>query len=180
MRALSSGYDDGSNSDARRVAVNTDAFDGNLSQADDTVQKALETLDDLVITPPSETDPLSLHLDQTTPQTLTATDVTITATDEIYYGDVTDSTKIKKDTVQGILDLVPAPRDHWRGVSATEPEGVEGDYYINSVDNGYYIYYNGGWSLVATTIPPITTTGILLESGDYLLLETGDIILKES
>jgi hypothetical protein len=57
----------------------------------------------------SETDPLSLHLDQTTPQTITATDVTITATDEIYYGDVTDSTKIKKDTVQGILDLVPSP-----------------------------------------------------------------------
>jgi hypothetical protein len=58
--------------------------------------------------PSYETDPLSLHLDQTTPQTITATDVTITATDEIYYGDVTDSTKIKKDTVQGILDLVPA------------------------------------------------------------------------
>jgi hypothetical protein len=46
--------------------------------------------------------------DQTTPQVITATDVTITATDEIYYGDVTDSTKIKKDTVQGILDLVPS------------------------------------------------------------------------
>jgi hypothetical protein len=50
-----------------------------------------------------------LKLDQSTPQTLTATDVTITASDEIYYGDVTDSTKVKKDTIQGILDLVPAP-----------------------------------------------------------------------
>jgi hypothetical protein len=59
----------------------------------------------------AETDPLSLHLDQTTPQTITATDATITASDEIYYGDVTDSTKIKKDTVQGILDLVPAATD---------------------------------------------------------------------
>lgn len=34
-------------------------------------------------------------------------DVTITAADEIMYGDVTDSNNRKKDTVQGILDLVP-------------------------------------------------------------------------
>ena len=34
------------------------------------------------------------------------TDVTITAADEILYGDTTDSNNIKKDTVQGILDLV--------------------------------------------------------------------------
>lgn len=33
-------------------------------------------------------------------------DVTITATDEIVYADVTDSNKAKKDTVQGILDLL--------------------------------------------------------------------------
>jgi len=47
--------------------------------------------------------------DQTTdPQVITATDTTITASDEVYFGDVTDSTKLKKDTVQGILDLVPA------------------------------------------------------------------------
>lgn len=37
-----------------------------------------------------------------------ATDTTITATDEILFGDVSDSNDIKKDTVQGILDLVPA------------------------------------------------------------------------
>jgi hypothetical protein len=50
-----------------------------------------------------------LKLDQTTPQTITATDTTITASDEIYYGDATDGYKIKKDTIQGILDLIPAP-----------------------------------------------------------------------
>lgn len=50
-----------------------------------------------------------LKLDQTTPQTLTATDTTITASDEIYFGDATDSFKLKKDTIQGILDLTPAP-----------------------------------------------------------------------
>lgn len=36
------------------------------------------------------------------------TDTTITAADEIVYADATDSAAIKKDTVQGILDLVPA------------------------------------------------------------------------
>jgi hypothetical protein len=50
-----------------------------------------------------------LTLDQTTPQTITATDTTITASDEIYFGDATDSFKIKKDTIQGILDLIPTP-----------------------------------------------------------------------
>lgn len=56
------------------------------------------------------TEPLSVHLDQTTDtQAITATDTTITASDEIYYGDATDTFKIKKDTIQGILDLVPSP-----------------------------------------------------------------------
>lgn len=50
-----------------------------------------------------------LKLDQTNPQTITATDTTITASDEIYFGDATDGFKIKKDTIQGILDLTPAP-----------------------------------------------------------------------
>jgi len=64
----------------------------------------------------AETDPLSLHLDQTTPQAITATDVTITASDEIYYGDATDSGKFKKDTVQGIIDLVSAPFERADGI----------------------------------------------------------------
>lgn len=40
------------------------------------------------------------------------TDTTITAADEIVYADATDSAAIKKDTVQGILDLVPAVADN--------------------------------------------------------------------
>ena len=35
-------------------------------------------------------------------------DVTVTAADAFLYGDATDSGNTKKDTVQGILDLVPA------------------------------------------------------------------------
>jgi hypothetical protein len=72
----------------------------------------------------AETDPLSLHLDQTTGQALTnVTDVTVTASDEIYYGDVTDTNKIKKDTVQGILDLVPAPVVEGTAVKSTGEAG---------------------------------------------------------
>ncbi len=36
-----------------------------------------------------------------------STDTVITAADEILFGDVTDSNNVKKDTVQGILDLAP-------------------------------------------------------------------------
>lgn len=37
------------------------------------------------------------------------TDTVITASDEIIFADATDTQAEKKDTVQGILDLVPAP-----------------------------------------------------------------------
>lgn len=37
-----------------------------------------------------------------------ATDTAIAASDEILFGDVSDSNNVKKDTVQGILDLVSA------------------------------------------------------------------------
>lgn len=206
-RALSSGYDDGSNTDARRVVLDTTNFTNNLSDNDETVQDAMEKLDqlapdlssrvpytgatgdvdlgayDLITTngkfngnvligtdtddgynlqvngttllsdklvftqtdgneyidsladgymdygattqhrfnravdidgaltcsSVSEDTPTLLKLNQTTPQIIIATDTVITASDEVYFGDVTDSSKIKKDTVQGILDLVPAP-----------------------------------------------------------------------
>ena len=38
-------------------------------------------------------------------------DTTITAADEIVYADATDSAAIKKDTVQGILDLAEIVKD---------------------------------------------------------------------
>jgi len=49
-----------------------------------------------------------------------ATDTTIAAGDEILFGDVSDSNNVKKDTVQGILDLVPASSDELVGVSAND------------------------------------------------------------
>ncbi len=50
------------------------------------------------------------------------TDTPITADDTILYGDTSDSDNLKKDTVQGILDLVPG----------TNPAGNDGDLQINN------------------------------------------------
>ena len=47
------------------------------------------------------------------------TDATISASDEIVFGDVDDSNNMKKDTVQGILDLVPSP-----STATTSAEGI--------------------------------------------------------
>lgn len=48
------------------ISLVSSAFTKNLSTSDDTVQKAMETLDQL-----DESDPLSLHLNQSIPQTVT-------------------------------------------------------------------------------------------------------------
>lgn len=55
-----------------------------------------------------------------------ATDTTITASDLILFGDVSDGNKIKRDPVQGILDLVPdsppvLDEDDFASDSATSP-----------------------------------------------------------
>ena len=94
--------------DARYAKLDGATFTGDISAPN---LSGINTGDqDLSSYLTEETDPLSLHLDQSDdPQTIIATDTTITASDELYFGDVTDSSKIKKDTVQGILDLVPSP-----------------------------------------------------------------------
>lgn len=59
----------------------------------------------------------------------------------------------------------------FQGVSASAPSGpVEGWTYINSGDNGYYIYYGGTWQLLHT----LTAAGL-----SFLLQENGDFILQE-
>ena len=50
-------------------------------------------------------------------------DVTITASDLIMYGDATDSNNTKRDTVQGILDLVSVSNDYEYVSSATQDSG---------------------------------------------------------
>ena len=59
---------------------------------------------------------------------------------------------------------------NFQGVLAAAPSNPsEGWTYINSGDNGYYIYYCGDWQLLHT----------LVCADEFLLLETGDFFLKE-
>lgn len=100
----------------------------------------------------------AVMLDQSTPQTITATDVTITESDEIYYGDATDSFKIKKDTIQGILDLVPSP-----DLSGLVPyTGATSD-----VNLGIY-------DLTATELTSLGKTILTRDSGNVLIGTTTD------
>ena len=54
-------------------------------------------------------------------------DVTVTAADTFLYGDATDSGNTKKDTIQGILDLVPS--SGWtQGTEVVTTSGTEHDF----------------------------------------------------
>jgi len=68
---------------------------------------------------------------------------------------------------------------NFQGVLASAPSNPEeGWTYINSGDNGYYIYYGGTWQLLHT-LTPATASYFLLEDGFYFLYEdTGKLILE--
>lgn len=68
---------------------------------------------------------------------------------------------------------------NFKGVSGSAPSSPDqGWTYINSGNNGYYIYYGLTWQLLHTLIA--TTSFMLLESGDILLLESGDKLVLEA
>jgi hypothetical protein len=124
-----------------------------------------------------------LKLDQTTPQAITATDVNITATDEIYYGDVTDSTKLKKDTVQGILDLVPAPDLSgyvpYTGATADVNLGANnftttaGKVGVGTTAPSYQLHLKNGASDVFYVDDSISTNGLVIPaSGSATVIES--------
>jgi len=69
---------------------------------------------------------------------------------------------------------------HFLGAFSSAPDAIDGDLYINTSDNGYYIYGGGIWWLIATLTPSGTITyRVLLETGDNLLLENGDYMRTE-
>lgn len=81
------------------------------------------------------------------------------------------------NAITGELDLIEL--SPFRGVLAAAPTGPEeGWTYINSGDNGYYIYYGGTWQLLHT-LTAGAASYILLENGDRLLFENGDLGLLE-
>lgn len=69
----------------------------------------------------------------------------------------------------------------FQGVMASAPSNpVDGWTYINSGNNGYYIYYGGSWQLLHTLIVS-GLSYIIQELGDYILQEDGSSkIVQES
>ena len=65
-------------------------------------------------------------------------DVTITASDLIMYGDATDSNNTKRDTVQGILDL--AGGGAWNVISSQTGSGVASINFTSGIDSTYDVY----------------------------------------
>lgn len=60
-------------------------------------------------------------------------------------------------------------------ISNPDPVGVEGKLTINSSTNEMKVYYSGQW-IVLHTLNVINSL-MLMETGDFLLLETGDKII---
>ena len=62
-------------------------------------------------------------------------DTTITAADSILYSDATDSNANKKDTVQGILDLVPATEGVkvWINFNGTSTVAIRDSFNVTSI-----------------------------------------------
>lgn len=64
-------------------------------------------------------------------------DVTITASDLIMYGDATDSNNTKRDTVQGILDLASGG---WQFISSQTASSSASISFTNMADGYDYEY----------------------------------------
>ena len=82
-------------------------------------------------------------------------DVTITASDLIVYGDATDSNNTKRDTVQGILDLAAADVEFVSSTSASGASSVA----FESLASGYNYH--------------ITAEGVFLPSGTIIEVTIG-------
>lgn len=62
----------------------------------------------------------------------------------------------------------------FQGVLASAPSSPqEGWTYINSGDNGYYIYYAGSWQLLHTLTPAAASYRLLEDGSSFRLLEDG-------
>lgn len=60
-------------------------------------------------------------------------------------------------------------------LSSAPSTATDGQTYLNSTNDSYYVWYSGAWQLVATF--SVSNSFLLLETGDFILLETGDKII---
>ncbi len=94
------------------------------------------------------------------------TDTPITAGDYIIYGDTSDSDNLKKDTVQGILDLVPTPTTYWdRNGTVLSPK-TTGD---NIETTGSGTFGKGIFDVTDTEALLVRKDG---DGGDILVVDT--------
>ena len=78
----------------------------------------------------------------------------------------------------GVFDYYKAST--FKGVLAAAPSSPEeGWTYVDSGDDGYYIYYGGSWQLLHT-LTPAALSFLLLEDGFYLLKEDSDKLALEA
>ena len=89
------------------------------------------------------------------------TDATVTASDYILHGDATDSGNTKKDTVQGILDLVPASGGAWNLIN-TAVASNSASLTITGLDSTYDTYAIA-WS---DMVPATNEVALELRMGD--------------
>lgn len=75
-----------------------------------------------------------------------ATSATITATDEILFGDVSDSNLVKKDTVQGVLKIIYPVGAYYFSDVSTSPETVLGFGTWAAIDGKMLIGANGTYT----------------------------------
>ena len=60
--------------------------------------------------------------------------------------------------------------NYFRGVLSVEPTTpIDGWTYINSSDNGYYIYYGGSWQLLHTLTA--AAASFLLQEDNFFILQ---------
>lgn len=64
--------------------------------------------------------------------------------------------------------------------AAADPvSGIDGQIFINSSTNVIKVWYNNAWNTIDITITPAALSFFLLETGDILLLESGDKLALE-
>ncbi len=93
------------------------------------------------------------------------TDTVITAADEILFGDTTDSNNMKKDTVQGILDLVSEDRILLTTQTASASASLDFTSSIDSTYNNYIFEFTD-------LIPATTNQDLQVRIGDGSFLTT--------
>ena len=129
------------------------------------------------------------------------TDATVTASDYFLHGDATDSGNTKRDTIQGVLDLVPAGADTslsnltstgeekistgWVNFNGTGTVAIRDSLNVSSITDGGTGIYTVNWATSMANANYCVTMGVSLWSspkmGSYItVIATGSCTLNPS